>query len=53
VTAGDFNPPAPTFGFCYSLIVCGAPVAAAGDVRVCAPICIRRRVGTTVGLLAH
>jgi hypothetical protein len=32
---GDFNPSGPTFGFYSSLIVCGAPVATAGDVRQC------------------
>jgi hypothetical protein len=29
-TTGDFNPSAPTFGFCSSLIICGAPVATVG-----------------------
>jgi hypothetical protein len=32
---GDFNPSAPTFGFYYSLIVCGAPLRLRGDVRLC------------------
>jgi hypothetical protein len=32
---GDFNPSAPTFGLYSSLIVCSAPVATAGDVRLC------------------
>jgi hypothetical protein len=36
---GDFNPSAPTFSLYSSFIVCGAPVATAGDVRmrVCGP----------------
>jgi hypothetical protein len=36
---GDFNPSAPTFGLYSSLIVCGAPVATAGDVRLCVSVC--------------
>jgi hypothetical protein len=31
----DFNPSAPTFALYSSLIVCGAPVATAGGVRLC------------------
>ena len=32
---GDINTSAPTFGFYSSLIVCGAPVATVGGVRLC------------------
>jgi hypothetical protein len=39
---GDFNPSAPTFGLYSSLIVCGAPVAAVGDVRLCVWVCVNR-----------
>jgi hypothetical protein len=46
-TAVDLNPSAPNFSFYSSLIVYGAPVATAGDVRLCV------WVGTTVGLSAH
>jgi hypothetical protein len=31
----DFNPSVPTFGFYSILIVCGVPVATAGDARQC------------------
>jgi hypothetical protein len=32
---GILNPAPPTIGFYSSLIVCGAPVATAGDIRLC------------------
>jgi hypothetical protein len=50
VGVGDFNPSVPTYDFCSSLIVCGAPVATAGMLEcVFLYVC----VGELEPLLGH